>query len=159
MFDIDAGDYRALERLGAIVRFGIAIALSLCLLAAPAGAQTSSTAASNQASVQTTQVLTDTNVTIPGQRTLSGLDAIVNAPSGGFIIVVDSATVPADGVVAWSGCFYVAPTVSPALYTMVTMANTPLVPRTLNGLSVMFSTGADCFHLVKAAVQLEVLFQ
>lgn len=134
------------------------LASALYLTSGLAWAQTSSTTQSNQASVQTTQALTDTNITIPGQHALSGLVAIVNT-TGGFVIVVDSATVPADGVVSWSGCFYVPPTVSPALFTQISMANTPLVPKTNNGLSVMFSTGADCFHLVKTDVQLEVLFQ
>lgn len=134
------------------------IASVLYLSSGLAWAQTSSTAPSNQALVQTTQALTDTNVTIPGQHSLSGLVAIVNT-TGGFVIVVDSATVPADGVVAWAGCFYVPPTVSPSLFTQISMANTPLVPKTNNGLSVMFSTGADCFHLVKSAVQLAVLYQ
>lgn len=137
----------------------IYIALGLLAFTNTTWAQTSSTTQSNQASVQATQTLADTNITIPGQHVLSGLVAIVNTSTGGFIIVVDSATVPADGVVSWSGCFYVPPTVAPALYTQISMANTPLVPKTANGLSVLFSIGADCFHLAKSAVQLEVLYQ
>lgn len=73
----------------------------------------------------------------------------------------DSATVPADGALApgaAKGCWVVPAAISPNLAATMAMANTPSSPTAVNGLSVAFSTAADCYHLTKSAAFILILY-
>lgn len=92
-----------------------------------------------------------TNLLVTGVHTLNGFTVI--APSGGRVIALDSATVPADGAVVPAGCWLVPSVVAPDTATMISMANTSSPTLVQNGLLIMFSTGVDCSTLVKSSAE------
>lgn len=139
----------------------IAFAAILSLSSGLALAQTSSTAPSTAAQAAVTQLITDTNITLAGSHTLSGITITSTSASGGFAMAFDSATVPADGALvpgAAKGCWVVPAAVSPNPAATMAMANSPSIPTTTVGLSVVFSTAADCYHLTKAAAYIQILY-
>lgn len=109
------------------------LALVLALIATPALAQppiTTPVAGSN--------VLIDHSANIVAVNVVSGASA-------GYLIVVDSSTIPADGTVKPIQCMPIAITTGVAM-------NFRSDPITVGyGAAVMFSTGASCFALVKSA--------
>lgn len=138
-----------------------AVAFCLYLSSGLAWAQTSSTAPSTSALSAATQTITDTNITLAGSHTLTGITITSTSATGGFAMAFDSATVPADGALAAGaakGCWVVPATISPNPAATMAMANTPGIPATVNGLSVAFSIAADCYHLTKAAAYIQILY-
>lgn len=70
---------------------------------------------------------------------------VVSGASAGYVVVVDSATVPADGAIVPIKCL-------PVAITTGVDWNWRSDPVTVTrGAAVMFSTGASCFALVKSA--------
>lgn len=82
------------------------------------------------------------SVSVPGVHTLNGFVTTDSWPTGVWVILVDSASVPSSGALASAppGCFYVPPTVSPALNTMLGMANVPVSVSVQNGLVAVLSS-------------------
>lgn len=99
-------------------------------------------------------VRSDTNVTnllVTGVHTLNGFTVI--ASSGGRVIALDSASVPADGAIVPAGCWLVPSVAAPDTATMISMANTSSPTLVQNGLLIMFSTGTNCSTLVKSSAE------
>jgi hypothetical protein len=143
------------------VKKALLLASALYVLGGLAWAQTASTAPSTAAQAAVTQLITDTNITLVGSYKLSGITITSTSANGGFAMAFDSATVPADGALspgAAKGCWVVPAVVSPNPAATMAMANTPNTPATINGLSVAFSTGADCYHLIKSAAYIQILY-
>lgn len=108
--------------------------LALALIAAPAMAATPPVATVAAAS----------NVLIDHSGSIASIN-IVTGASPGYLIVVDSATIPADGSVKPIQCVPIAATTG----IMVNYRSDPIAIG--YGAAVMFSTGASCFALVKSA--------
>lgn len=86
------------------------------------------------------------------------LGTTVVAPSAGFAMAFDSATAPANGVVAPGGC-WVVPAPGTSVASMVGMANTPAgVALSSGSVTVVFSTGADCLHLVASNAFITIIY-
>lgn len=77
-----------------------------------------------------------------------GASVVVSAPTGGFLMGFDAASLPTDGVVTPDGCWIVPPTPAGVNASMSSLALTPQPTIGFTGLTLVFSTGADCFHLV-----------
>lgn len=79
--------------------------------------------------------------TITGAHAVDGVNSTDYWPSGVWIFVWDATSAPASGVLSSPppGCFYVQPTVSPALNSETGMANT-LPPAVANGIVVALSS-------------------
>lgn len=85
---------------------------------------------------------------IAGTHTFNGFTAIL--PSAGRIMVFDSASAPSDGAVTPVGCWKVPAPVSGDTTSMVAMGNVPSPALLMTGIALVFSTGANCYTLVKA---------
>lgn len=133
-------------------------ALVACTFAGVAQAQTSSL---NSALSQSTSSAAS-SLSVAGQHTLVGFTVAAPTPSGApaFVMAFDAASVPADGVVTPGGCY---PMTSPSFtgqWTSTSMANTPFAAPVVSGVTLAYSVGADCWHLVKSAVAfITVLYQ
>lgn len=112
---------------------------------------------------KTTQSSSDTNVLVVGnvlffEATLSQ----TGSATGGWLWIVDSASVLADGTYTGTAtpgnCIPVPPIMSPDTKSGATMANLLGVPQVQNGVFVAFSTGADCNHLVKSPAYISVQY-
>lgn len=88
------------------------------------------------------------NVLVTGTHVFNGASIVVSAPSGGFLMAFDAAAVPANGVVSPDGCWLVPPTPAGSPASMSSLALTPQPTLGFAGVTLVFSTGADCFHLV-----------
>lgn len=106
---------------------------------------------SSQLHAQSSHISTPTassNVLVSGTHVFNGASIVVSAPTGGFLMAFDAASVPANGVVSPDGCWLVPATPVGALASMSALALTPQPTIGFTGLTLVFSTGADCFHLV-----------
>lgn len=96
-----------------------------------------------------------TSLIVTGQHQFMGATAVNS--TGGFLMLWDAATEPADGVVSPSYCFPVPTPVTGG--SGASMANTPAPVLVTLGIVVVFSTGADCFHKTSSPSWLGVVYQ
>lgn len=99
---------------------------------------------------------------ITGAHALLGFTVAAPTPlaAPAFVLVFDSASVPADGVVTPGACYPMTPAAFSGQWTSTSMANTPYPAPVTNGIVVVYSIGADCFHKTASAVAfMSVLYQ
>lgn len=136
----------------------IACTVAAALLGTSAHAQSSSL---NSASSSSTPAAAS-NWVVVGSHTLLGFTVAAPTPSAApaFVMAFDAASVPADGVVSPGSCYPMPPTSFAGQWVSTSMANTPFAAPVTSGITLVYSTGADCYHLVKSAVAfITVLFQ
>lgn len=137
-----------------MIRTAIAALLSLFAVSS-AYAQSSSLDPPAQTVATTTAA---SSLSVPGQALLLGLH--LTAPSAGYVMVFDATSPPPDGAVTPAACFTVPPPVSPGTSATLAMSNSQESPRMVNGISVVFSTGASCYSKVASATAfIAVLYQ
>lgn len=137
------------------------IATVLALFCGSAFAQTSSLGPVPQS--KSTQQTTDTDVTVSGSYQITAFEMAVTCASGCLAEIFDLASPPADGTYTGSsapkGCFPIQAPVAPSTWSLIAMLNPVAVPRSINGISVVVNTGADCYHLTKAAAYISMQYQ
>jgi len=86
-----------------------------------------------------------------GTGVLMGAHITGALPAGAMMMIFDGTSIPADGALATAppGCFTIQATISPNITSTGWMANDPSPVVITNGLVVVASSSADCFHLTK----------
>lgn len=100
--------------------------------------------------------------TIVGAHALMGFTVAAPTPlaAPAFVLVFDAASAPADGVVTPAACYPMTPASFSGQWTSTSMANTPFGAPVVNGITLVYSIGADCFHKTASAVAfMSVLYQ
>lgn len=98
------------------------------------------------------------NLVIAGNHYLSGFHVTTNLANGGYAMIFDSTTPPSDGTVTPLGCFTIPPTFSPGTSTTLSMANTPFMSQTSNGICIVISSTGP-FTKTAASGYISVLYQ
>lgn len=135
----------------------IQLALMMTLvLCAPAMAQVAPQV------IHTTQ-LTDNGIAISGQVLVVSFQVSTNnCTTTCFAEIWDTGSIPADGTYVGASspafCYAIPPAASPNPWSSVAMDNGPILPRTTTGFAITVNSGADCYHLVKAAAYLSAQY-
>lgn len=100
--------------------------------------------------------------TIMGAHALMGFTVAAPTPQAApaFVLVFDATSAPADGAVTPAACYPMTPASFSGQWTSTSMANTPFGAPVVNGITLVYSIGADCFHKTASAVAfMSVLYQ
>lgn len=124
-------------------KFILGLTATLCF-----GQMAHAQSSSLNSATSTSSSVAASSLTVSGPHPLLGFTVAAPTPlaAPAFVLVFDATSPPADGVVSPAACYPMSPAAFSGQWTSLSMANTPFGAPVINGIVLVYSTAADCYH-------------